>query len=455
MTTVYIVSLGCSKNLVDTEVMCGQLATSGFALTPEPELADIMLINTCGFIRAAREEARQEIGEALDWKRSREGRRVVVAGCLPQLDMDAARESFPDVDAFLGVDNAHLVADTLRQVMTRDSGQMPQDVECDSPIYLYDHRTPRLQLTPSTYVYVKIADGCDNRCAYCTIPDIRGAQRSRSPESVVEECRQHISNGAAELNFIAQDTARYGEDRQEQVTLSDLLMQVDRLPGDFWIRVLYLHPLHIDDRLIDVLAEARHVVPYLDIPLQHVNDRVLTLMGRGACGERVRKLVGKLRSRIPNAALRSTLMVGYPGEGEREFAELAAFVRDISFDRLGVFCFSPEPGTQAAALEVPAVSAEIAEKRRATLLETQQAHALARNRRLIGRTCSVLLEEVRESGTFIGRTYADAPEVDQVVEFTGPEDVLTSPFARVTVTDAAEYDLYGEWCATGDSRLRD
>ncbi|MBQ6473245.1 MAG: 30S ribosomal protein S12 methylthiotransferase RimO [Victivallales bacterium] len=437
---VHVISLGCAKNLVDTEVMCGALVTEGFCLAEASRDADVLLINTCGFIRDARKESEDAIQRALKWKTRRAGRLVAVAGCLVQRNPQQVAQDYPDIDLLLGLDDLRRLPELLRQAQARQSPAIPTGC---LPTFLYNEQTPRMPLTPATFGYIKIAEGCDHRCAYCAIPLIRGRQRSRSVSSVLAECRQLLSLGMRELNLIAQDTSRYGEDLKDGTCLEKLLREIDTLPGEFWVRVLYTHPLHITDGLLDALAHSRHVVPYLDMPLQHIATNVLHRMGRGMDGQATRALLAAIRGKYPNLAFRTTFLVGFPGETSDDFEELLSFVRDFRFDRLGAFAFSPEEGTPAAAMP-DQISPRVAARRRNILLATQQEISLENNQRMVGKVMEVLLEEKIRRREWQGRSPFDAPDVDQTVTVTARPGRKAPGFARVTITAASEYG----WSAT-------
>ena len=298
-----------------------------------------------------------------------------------------------------------------------------------------------MALTPESYAYVKVAEGCDHRCAYCAIPLIRGNQRSRTPESVERECLQLLNNGAHELNFIAQDTSRYGTDLTPQESLEALLRRCDRLDGDFWLRVLYTHPLHLTKGLLDTLASSRHVVPYLDIPLQHISSNILQGMRRGMDGDKTRGLLARIRRDYPQLAIRTTFLVGFPGETEENFQELLAFVKEFRFDRLGVFAFSPEEGTPAAAMTEGLVPPEVAEQRKAAIMELQATISLEKNKAMVGRRVRVLLETQLKSKLWQGRTAADAPEVDQLVKVTTKRKFAEPRFVEADIVASDEYSL--------------
>ena len=440
---VYVVSLGCPKNLVDTEVMCGQIGLAGFALTDRCEAADILLINTCSFIREARDEAGREIHSALRWKRKRRGRRVVVSGCLPQRDLAEARRLYPKVDLFLGLDDVPRTADLLSALVR--GGQAPhQASQYGPPTYLYDDRTPRMLATGGPHAYVKIADGCDHFCRFCAIPTIRGRQRSRSMDSVVAECRNLLAMGVRELDLVAQDSTRYGADRDDGSSLPELLRRCDALEGRYWLRLLYTHPRHFTDELMRVFAEAQHLVSYVDIPLQHISDPVLRAMGRGVDEAGTRVLMARLREQIPGVAVRTTFLVGYPGEAEADFDALSRFVEDYRFDRMGVFVYSPEAGTPAAGITEGLVPRRAAETRRAQLMEQQQAISAERNAAMVGQTVEVLVHGPERPGWHAARTTADAPDIDNVVHVRTPGRRELSGFLTVRITEADTYDLEAE-----------
>ncbi len=441
---VHIISLGCAKNLVDTEVMAGSLAQAGFVLTADPEQAAVQLVNTCSFIADARAEAEAELGGALAWKRADPTRRkVVVTGCLPQRDLPALRKRHPDADLLLGLDEVPRIAEHLTALFRAKAGKpaAPAAASPALPTWIYNEDSPRLLLTPRAYAYVKIAEGCDHGCRFCAIPAIRGRQRSRSLASIVTECRRLLDMGVRELNLIAQDTSAYGRDRKDGATLAALLGELDRLKGDFWIRVLYTHPRHLTGDLIEVLATAKHAVPYLDMPLQHIADHVLKDMGRRMSGAETRELLAQLRRRLPGLTFRTTLLVGYPGETEADFAELLTFVREFRFDRLGVFAYSPEDGTPAAKLRTGLVPVEIAHRRRDALMAAQQKIAAAATRKLVGRTLRVIFDHAESARRWVGRTAADAPEVDNIVRVQGVPPAGDCAFAEVSVTAASPYEL--------------
>ena len=442
----YIVSLGCAKNLVDTEVMCGALVANGCLLAENENDANVMLINTCSFILDARKEAQETIEAALKWKRrARKSRRmVVVAGCLVQRNPKETKERFPDVDLFIGLDDVPNAAKLIMAAFDKPETTQPLP-QGGLPTYLYDHTAPRLTVTPEAFAYIKIAEGCDHRCAFCAIPTFRGRQRSRQPESVVEECKQLLAQGVKEINFIAQDSSRYGTDHANGDSLAKLLQKCDELEGDFWIRVLYTHPLYVTDELFQTLAHSRHVVPYLDMPIQHVATSVLQGMRRGMTGPQTKELLRHIRKDFPELTLRTTVLVGFPGETEQDFQELLDFITEFQFDRLGAFAFSPEANTPAAEMKDGLVPPEIAEKRKQLILETQRGISLKRNNTLIGKEIRVLLEQQESAANWLARSVADAPDVDDVIHVSVKNRKSARPhFTTVRITNAGDYECEGK-----------
>ena len=446
---VRLVALGCAKNLVDAEVMCGALAANGICLTTDPEAADVTVINTCGFIQSARDEAAAAIEDALRWKQAgrRRGlvRRIVVGGCLAQRSAPEYAKRYPQVDCFIGIDAAPKLHEILRAVVAHAPAAQPQVLvdNAQTPQWLYDESTPRIQVTPDSYAYVKIAEGCNHRCAFCAIPGIRGNLRSRETASVVAECRQLLANGVRELDLIAQDTTAYGYDQQPRNSLAALLRQIEELPGDFWIRILYTHPLHLTPEFLELLGNGRHLLPYLDVPLQHIADPILKSMRRGMNAAKTRELMLAIREKWPRMVIRTTFMTGYPGETEEDFQALLNFVKEMKFDRMGAFAFSPEPGTPAFEIQEGLVPPEVAEDRRQQLLDLQRGISRKRNKALVGKTMRVLVEAPAQKGVWSARSAADAPEVDPVVLVReAPANPLaTNRFVEVEVTKADDYDL--------------
>ncbi len=432
----FMVSLGCAKNLVDTEVMAGALATAGYVPAFDERDAMVYLINTCAFLPSAREESEAVIREAVRWKRKKAGRRIVVAGCINEKFREGGlRDKFPEVDVFLRVDAIPELPAIL------DGAENPG---CGGePTYLADHRSPRLLLTMPHVGYLKISDGCDNRCSYCSIPGIRGSLRTRPSESVLTEAKQLIEGGVRELVVIAQDITVYGADRPGSGdSIGSLVRRLDALEGDFRIRLLYTHPAHYTGDFIDAMAECGKVIPYLDIPLQHISDRILKAMGRRTDRASIETLLAEMRKRIPDLVVRTTFITGFPGETEAEFAELAAFLGEQRFERCGVFAFSPEPGTPAAALP-DQVPHRIAEERAAALMKIQKKIMRERNEEWIGRTDRVLIDSVEGMRAW-GRGTLDAPDIDNRVCISGGGRLQVGQYYDIVYKSATSFELRGE-----------
>lgn len=439
---VRVITLGCAKNLVDAEVMCGSLAVNGFVLTTDPELADITLVNTCSFISDARKEAEEAIKAALAWKAGGPTRKVLVSGCLPQRDPQECARLYPAVDLFLGLDDVPVIHSKLAALYSEP--QKPALPSAALPSYLYNHETPRICVTPEPYAYIKISEGCNHRCAFCAIPGIRGKLRSREQDSILAECEQLLAQGVKEINFVAQDSTSYGKERGD--SLLALLRRCEELPGDFWLRLLYTHPLHVNEELFELMAHGKHLVPYLDMPLQHISDHILSDMRRGMSSAQTRALLQMLREKYPQITLRSTFMVGFPGETEQDFQELLAFIKDIRFERMGAFVYSPEKGTPALQLPNKPVKSSIAKKRHHILLKEQQRISLENNKRLSGQVMRILIEGASNLDEFYGRSVMDAPEVDQLIYFTEPEEdcIQGYDFVNVRIRSCTPYHLRGK-----------
>lgn len=436
--SVYLVSLGCPKNFVDTEVMAGILLQSGYNLTFDQREAEITLVNTCAFLPSAREESFAAIEEALSWKSKNPSRRkVVVCGCLIQWDREHEfMNRYPAVDLWSGVDGVGSICQSLNSLAS-----VKLTGEGCRPVYLYDEQTPRLQLTLPHVAYLKIADGCDNCCSYCSIPKIRGGLRSRTIASCVKEAENLLANGVKELVIIGQDVTAFGHDTGTGETLTGLLRELDKLGGEFWLRLLYTHPAHYTAELIDYLGGSPHVLPYLDIPLQHISSRILREMGRKVTGEETRELLKKLRAEIPGLALRTTFITGLPGETEEEYRELYELVKEVKFDRLGVFEYSAEPDTPAAKMP-DQVAHETASRRAAAIMELQQGISHERNKSLVGSKLRVIVDECHGKKG-IARSYFDAPDIDNYIEISSSRNLRAGGFYDIEVTEANIYDLKG------------
>ncbi len=368
--SVYIVSLGCPKNFVDTEIIAASLIKNGFGITPSPDDAEIYLINTCAFIPAARKETTDNIKDAVKWKKkSKNTRKIVISGCISEWDKSGDfRKDFPEVDLWKTPSQAEQTGIALAALF----GMASAPSDASDKDYIYDHCTARLQLTLPHYAYIKIADGCDNCCTYCSIPSIRGRMRSRKSESVLKEAQSLIKSGVKELIIIAQDITSFGLDRKnDKDSLAKLLRKMDELEGDFSIRLLYTHPAHFTQELVDCFRDLKHLLPYADMPLQHISDKILHAMNRKITKAEICKLIEALRKARPEIALRTTFITGFPGETEENYKELLNFVKEYKFARLGVFEYSPEPGTPAAQMP-DQVPAETARKRSISIMKAQE-----------------------------------------------------------------------------------
>jgi ribosomal protein S12 methylthiotransferase len=438
-----IVSLGCARNLVDSEVMAGLLHRSDYEIVQEPADADIVLVNTCGFIGPAKEESIETILDVSRLKETGKLRKLIVAGCLSQRYSDQLANELPEVDLFIGTGEVPRIVDILREHDARSSRRQYVGV----PSYIYDHITPRLRSTPSYTAFVKVSEGCDHKCAFCIIPQLRGPHRSRSIESVVEETAGLGQNGVKEINLIAQDLTAYGRDRKDGTTLHRLLNELAQVDGIEWIRLLYAYPNYLDPPLLEVIRRSDKICKYFDIPFQHVSRSVLQRMRRGKSGSEVRQAVDKLRDAIPDLTLRTSLIVGFPGETERDFAELLDFVEEVRFERLGVFKYSEEEGTAAASL-ADRVPEDEKERRWQEVMDLQSSISRKKNETLIGTIQRVMIDDVDgDSAQMSGRTQAHAPEVDGVVWLAsdGPGPVnLPGDMVNVRIIDALDYDLIGE-----------
>lgn len=444
---IYFVSLGCPKNQVDTELMLGQVQAAGHSLVDAPERADVIVVNTCAFIDAAKEESVDTILEMAQHKQ-RGAQKLVVTGCLAQRYAGELAADIPEIDHILGSSDFPAIASALARPAARPRTRrkaLPTIQVAQTPRYIYDHEAPRVRIGAPHTAYVKIAEGCDRPCAFCIIPKLRGPQRSRAIDDIVAEVRALAASGVVEVNLIAQDLTRYGWDAGTtpaiRATLAGLLRALGRVDGLSWIRLHYTFPSAFDDELIDVIASEPKIVKYIDVPLQHISDAMLRRMRRGHSSRLTRELVGKLRARIDHLVLRTTFIVGHPGETAAEFDELCAFVAESKFDRAGAFTFSVEPGTVSAILPHrvdPAVAAE----RQQTVMEIQRQISRARHEAMVGRDLEVLVEGVSSESDYLmeGRWYGQAPGIDGVTYLTDRQ-VAPGSLVRARVTQASDYDL--------------
>ena len=438
---VGMVSLGCPKNQMDAELMLARLRDAGMTITPDSGLAEVVIVNTCGFIEDAKKESIDNILEFAQLKKEGQIRKIIVTGCLAERYQEELVRELPECDGVLGLGANADIVEAVRAVMKGEAVVRFPDKGC------WKLDGARLQTTPSFFAYLRVGDGCNNCCAYCAIPQIRGPLRSREMDSLLEEARSLAANGVKELVLVAQDTTLYGEDLYGEARLPELLEELCKIDGLAWIRLLYCYPEHITDRLLDVMAAQKKILPYLDMPIQHCSGRVLKAMNRTGDAEWLRGLIARIRRRVPGIVLRTTVMTGFPGEGETEFEELCAFIQEMRFERLGCFAFSPEEGT--AAFDMPGQLPEEEKSRRRDIVMEEQARIAGEyNQSQVGRTIPVLVESYdRYAECWFGRSPADAPDIDGKVFFTCPGGaVKPGDLVRVTVTDSMDWDLMGELC---------
>ncbi len=438
MSKVSLVSLGCSKNLVDAEEMLGILEENGFEIADSEENADIMIVNTCAFIDAAKQESIDCILEHIEYKKRDADRILVVTGCMGQRYKEEILKEIPEVDIVVGTNEYDKIAEILKNHISGSS-----EIHC-SEQYMSCKSLNRVVTTPGYMAYLKIAEGCDNNCTYCVIPSIRGKYRSRTIEDIVAEAKQLVDNGAKELVVIAQDTTRYGMDIYGEYKLPCLLDELCKIENVNWIRLHYCYPELVTDELIDTIASNAKICNYLDIPIQHCNDRILKLMGRRTNKQQIVDTIKKLRERIPDVIIRTSLIAGFPTETEEEFEELRQFVTDTEFDRLGVFAYSQEAGTAAARLQGQ-IDEDEKKNRQETVMIDQAAVSEELNSKKVGKIFEVLVEGYDSIiKQYFGRTYGDSEEIDGKVFFTSKKKLNPGEFVDVEITDYMEYDLYGK-----------
>ena len=439
---LFCISLGCDKNLVDTEKMLGLLSGSGITFTDDEELADVILVNTCCFIGDAKEESVNTILDMARYKKEGCLKALLVAGCLAQRYKQEILDEIPEVDAILGTTSYEEVAKVLEQVLEGKEGTHVSVFHDLSE--LPGAETRRVVTTGGHYAFLKIAEGCDKRCTYCIIPYLRGPYRSVPMERLLSEARQLAEGGVRELILVAQETTLYGKDLYGEKCLPRLLKELAAIPGIQWIRIQYCYPEEITDELIHTIRTEEKVCNYLDIPIQHASNRILKRMGRRTNKEELKERIGKLRQEIPDIALRTTLISGFPGETESDHEELMDFVNEMEFERLGVFAYSAEEDTPAYSYP-DQVPEELKEERRDEIMELQQDIAFEHCENMVGRVLTVLIEgKVVDEAAYVGRTYMDAPNVDGLIFVNGDVELMSGDFVRVKVTGAAEYDLIGE-----------
>ena len=434
---IAMVSLGCAKNRVDAEMMLYKLREAGFKLIEDPAFADVAIVNTCGFIESAKQEGIEEILELGKLKEEGSIKHIVVTGCLAERYKDEIMKELPEVDVVIGLGANGDIAEVVKGVLEGNPAPSFPDVT------LHPLSGKRLQSTPSHYAYLRIADGCDNRCTYCAIPLIRGGFRSRKMEDILEEANDLVRRGVRELCVIAQDTTRYGMDIYGELKLPELLRELAKIEDLRWIRLLYCYPDWITDELLDTMASEEKVLNYIDLPLQHASGRVLHAMNRRGDKDSLTALINKIRTKLPDVVLRTTIIAGFPTETEEEFTEVAEFCKDVAFERLGCFAYSVEEGTPAA--ELPQLEEATRRERADIIMEAQQYIMDAYNEKQLGKTLEVVVEGYDRFGEcYFSRSYADAPEVDPNVFFTANRKVMQGEFVKVRITDTLGCDLVGE-----------
>ena len=434
MKTVGLVSLGCSKNRVDSEMLLGQLRERGYQIVDDPKEAEIIIVNTCGFIQSAKEESIDTLLEMAEYKQTGRLKLLLATGCLAQRYGEELREALGEADGFMGVADYKRIFEVIDEAQ---KGERPLAIGEGDRFYKSD----RVLTTPPYSAYVKISDGCDNRCTYCAIPLIRGRYRSRPYDDIVEECLDLAKKGVTEVTLIAQDTSRYGSDFEgKPLLLKNLLADVSAIEGIHWVRVLYCYPDTVNDELLDAIASLPKCAKYLDLPLQHINDRLLKAMNRRGDSQMIKRLLSGCRQR--GIIVRTTMIVGFPGETEEEFEELLDFVKETRFDRLGAFAYSPEENTPAAAMP-DQIDEAVKQERLDRLMTLQQQISAEVMQARVGETCEVLVEGFRH-GRYYGRSLMEAPEVDGKVLFTSQKKLRPGEYVTVHITGASEYDLNGE-----------
>jgi len=437
---VSMVSLGCPKNLVDAEVMLGFLDREGYQITTDEKEADIIIVNTCSFIKEAKQESIDAILDLADRKHDGRCSLLIVTGCLPQRYQEELCRELPEVDIFIGTGDYPRISEIIAE--KRGTGEQLRYI--GDPNFLFDEDSPRLKSTPVYSAYLKIAEGCSNCCSYCVIPSLRGGFRSRPLDALVAEARRLVAGGTRELNVIAQDVTRYGKDLGDGSTLEELLRRLAEIEGVSWIRLLYAYPDGITDGLVRLIRDEKKICKYLDIPLQHISDSILQSMNRRSTSRQIRELVAGLRREIPDITLRTSLIVGFPGETEDDFRQLLHFVEEAQFDRLGVFCYSREEGTPAAGM-ADQISERIKRERYKKIMKAQARLSFKRNRKLVGRIEDVIVEGFSEETELLlkGRSSRQAPDIDGQVYITAG-NARIGDIVPLRITDSSDYDLIGE-----------
>ena len=438
MNRIFISTLGCAKNLVDSEMMLGTLVKNDYVQTGSIMDADIAIVNTCGFIEAAKEESINEILELAQYKGRGNLKYLIVTGCLAQRYSDELLSEIPEIDIVLGTTSFDMILEKIEEL----KGGIRSSLITDIDKHIAEE-IPRSLLTDTFSAYIKIAEGCDNHCTYCIIPKLRGKYRSRRQEDILKEARQLAKNGVKELIVIAQDTTKYGLDIYGKKAISDLMRELNEIEGLKWIRILYSYPEDVDAEFVKAVKECEKVLPYFDMPVQHANDAILKLMNRKTSKQQIKENIDRIRKEIPEASIRTSIIVGFPTETQEQFDELCEFVKEVKFDRLGVFAYSREEDTPAAILEGQ-IDEDIKQERKNHLMEIQQGISYEKNKTFVGGTLEVMIDEKVEDGLYEGRSYRDMMEIDGLVFVKTQENLKKGQFVNVNITEALEYDLTGE-----------
>lgn len=439
---IHFISLGCDKNLVDSEVMLGLIKEEGYSITQEESEADVIIINSCGFIAEATQEGIDVVIKAGLQKEVGNCKALIVTGCMAQRYKREIFEELPEVDAVVGTGDFCEIGKVIKEVI--EKREKITLITNKNRLQNEENNLKRVLSNAGYFAYLKIAEGCDNACTYCTIPSIRGKYRSRKKENILEEAKILAKNGVKELILVAQDTALYGKDLYGESKLHELLRELSEIEEIEWIRIMYCYPEHITNETIKEMAINKKVCKYLDMPIQHSNDKILKLMGRRSTEEKLKQVISTLRKEIPNIAIRTTLIVGFPNETDEEFNSLLSFIKEIKFDRLGVFEFSREEGTKSFNMENQ-VEDKIKKQRKEKIMLTQKEITKEKNKNLVGKTFKVIVDgKLADKNVYCGRTYRDSYDVDSLVFFESDFDILTGDFLNVVITDFSEYDLIGD-----------
>lgn len=440
---ISFVSLGCDKNLIDSEIMLGLIDEDGYTITYDDSEADIIIINSCGFIMDANQEAIDKVLEMADYKKEGHCKALIVTGCMAQRYKDEIFEALPEVDAVVGTGDFESIGDVIKRLL---EGEKQVKLVTDKEHLLNpDNSYKRIITTTGGFSYLKIAEGCDNHCTYCTIPSLRGHYRSRTIDSLVKEAEILASKGVRELILIAQDTSLYGSDIYGKKSLPELLRKLSQIEDIKWLRILYCYPENITDELIDEMASNPKVLHYLDMPIQHSEDRILKLMGRRSTNAGLKNIIGKMREKMPDMCIRTTLITGFPSETQKEFKAQCDFIKEVKFDRLGVFTYSPEDGTPAARMDNQ-IDEDVKAERKDYLLQVQKGVSANICQQYVGKILEVIVEGKIEGddNVYCGRSYRDCYEIDGFVFFKSKDELLAGDFYKIKITEAGDYDLIGE-----------